>query len=92
MRLCVPVPCFFGKLDFCDALREIGKLGFDCAETYNWKNLNLDAVRNAVEETGVELLSMCTSEFKMTSPEHRQLWLDGLKESCAAAKRWAPPA
>jgi len=87
MRLCVPVPCFFGKLDFCDALRKIGELGFDCAETYKWQNLDLDAVRAAVEETGVELLSMCTSEFRMTSPEHRQLWLDGLKESCAAAKK-----
>ena len=87
MRLCVPVPCFFGKLDFCDALREIGRLGFDCAETYNWKNLDLDKVRAAVEESGVELISMCTSEFRMTSPEHRQLWLDGLKESCAAAKK-----
>ncbi len=87
MRLCVPVPCFFGRMDFCDGLKKIGELGFDCAETYNWKNLNLDAVRSAVEETGVELLSMCTSEFKMTSPEHRQLWLDGLKESCAAAKK-----
>lgn len=87
MRLCVPVPCFFGKLDFCDALKEIAKLGFDCAETYNWKTLDLDAVRAAVEETGVELRSMCTSEFRMTSPEHRQLWLDGLKESCEAAKK-----
>ena len=87
MRLCVPVPCFFGKMDFCDALRQIGRLGFDCAETYNWKNLDLDKVRAAVEESGVELISMCTSEFRMTSPEHRQLWLDGLKESCAAAKK-----
>ncbi len=87
MRLCVPVPCFFGKMDFCDALRQIGRLGFDCAETYNWKNLDLDRVRAAVEESGVELISMCTSEFRMTSPEHRQLWLDGLKESCAAAKK-----
>lgn len=87
MRLCVPVPCFFGGMDFCDALKKIGSLGFDCAETYNWKNLNLDAVRAAVEESGVELRSMCTTEFRMTAPEYRQLWLDGLKESCAAAKK-----
>jgi len=87
MRLCVPVSCFFKGVDFCDALRKIGELGFDCAETYNWKALDLDAVRATVEETGVELISMCTSEFKMTSPEHRQLWLDGLKESCAAANK-----
>ena len=86
MRLCVPVPCFFGSDEFPEAIRKISALGFDAAETYQWKNLDKDAVKNACSEYGVELLSMCTTEFRMTSPEHRQLWLDGLRESCAAAK------
>lgn len=87
MRLCVPVPCFFGDMDFCKALEKIGELGYDAAETYNWKNLNLDDVAAAVKSTGVELISMCTTEFRMTSPEHRDLWLAGLKESCEAANK-----
>ena len=45
------------------------------------------AVRNACEQSGVELLSMCTTEFNMTNPAKREDWLNGLKESCAAAKR-----
>ena len=87
MRLCVPIPCFFKNTAFPDAIRKVGELGFDAAETYNWKNLDLDAVRAACEESGVELLSMCTTEFRMTDPQYRTLWLEGLKESCAAAKR-----
>lgn len=87
MRYCVPVPCFFGKEDFCDAIRKIGALGFDCAETYGWKNLDLSRVRAACEESGVELLSMCTTEFDMTHLDKREKWLDGLRESCAAAKK-----
>ncbi len=87
MRLCVPIPCFFRNMDFCDAVRRVGALGFDAAETYDWKSLDLDAVRNACQETGVELLSMCTTEFRMTDPALRDAWLDGLRESCAAAKR-----
>ena len=87
MRLCVPVPCFFGKMEFTDAIRKIAELGFDAAETYGWKNLDLDAVKATCDETGVELLSMCTTEFKMTDPAYRTAWLDGLKESCAAAKK-----
>ena len=83
MRLCVPIPCFFGDMDFCEGLR----LGYDAAETYNWKGLDFDAVRRTCEETGVELLSMCTSEFRMTDPTFRQAWLDGLEESCQAANR-----
>ena len=87
MRICVPIPCFFGGMDFCDAIRKVKELGFDAVETYNWKNLDLDRVRETCEETGVELLSMCTTEFNMTNPEYRQKWLDGLKESCEAANR-----
>ncbi len=87
MRLCVPIPCFFGKMDFSDAIRKVGELGFDAAETYNWRSLDLDAVKNACEESGVELLSMCTTEFRMTDPAFRKQWLDGLRESCAAANK-----
>lgn len=87
MRLCVPIPCFLGGIPFEDAIRRVKELGFDAVETYNWKVLDLDAVRAACEETGVELMSMCTTEFRMTTPEHRQIWLDGLRESCEAAKR-----
>ena len=87
MRICIPVPCFFGKMDFCEAIAKIAQLGFDAAETYNWKSLDLDSVRNACEQSGVELLSMCTTEFNMTNPAKREDWLNGLKESCAAAKR-----
>ena len=87
MRLCVPIPCFFGDMDFCEGLRRVKALGFDAAETYNWKGLDFDAVRRTCEETVVELLSMCTSEFRMTDPTFRQAWLDGLEESCQAANR-----
>lgn len=87
MRFCVPVPCFFKDVDFCDAIKKIGELGFDAAETYNWRALDLDKVRSTCEESGVELLSMCTTEFNMTNPELRQKWLEGLALSCKAANQ-----
>ena len=89
MRLCVPIPCFFKDIDFAAAIRRVKALGYDAAETYNWKNLDFDAVRAACEETGVELLSMCTTEFRMPEPALRTAWLDGLKERCVAAKKLA---
>ena len=85
MRLCVAIPCFFGKLDFCDALRKTRELGFDAAETYNWRALELQAVKAAIEETGVELLSMCTTDFRLTVPQAREEYLAGLQASCEAA-------
>ena len=87
MRICVPVPCFFGKMDFCEAIEKIAALGFDAAETYDWTHLDLDAVRRACERCGVELLSMCTTEFRMTDAAYRSAWLAGLEASCTAANR-----
>lgn len=87
MRLCVPIPCFFRKLDFPEAIRRVKALGYDAAETYNWKGLDAEAVSRACQETGVELLSMCTTEFNMTNPAMRPQWLAGLKESCDFAQK-----
>ena len=86
MRFCVPIPCFFGGMDFCDAVEQVAKLGFDAAETYNWKGLDLARVRKSCQENGVTLLSMCTSYFNMTAKEERSKWLEGLFESVEAAK------
>ena len=67
MRICIPIPCFFGDMDFTDAIRTVKKLGFDAAETYNWKGLDFDKAKETCLECGVELMSMCTSEFNMTA-------------------------
>ena len=87
MRLCVPIPCFFWGMDLPAGIRKVRELGFDAAETYEWRGQDLEAVKNACEETGVELLSMCTTEFRMTDPTFRKEWLAGLRESCQAAKK-----
>ena len=86
MKLCVAIPCFFGGMDFCDAIRKCKELGFDTVETYNWKDLDLAKVRATLDETGVNLISMCTTEFNLTDPEMRGKWLDGLRKTCEAAK------
>ena len=58
MKLCVAIPCFLGKKDFCEALREARALGFEAAETYNWKGLHFEKVKSTCEETGRKLLSI----------------------------------
>ena len=87
MRLCVPIPCFFRDVNFCDAIRKTAELGYDAIETYDWKELDLDEVRKTLDETGVELISICTTEFNLTDPQYRDSWIKGIKESCEAAKK-----
>ncbi len=87
MNYCIPIPCFFPNTDFSEAIRTVGKLGFSYAETYKWQTLDFESVNRATKESGVKLLSMCTSEFDMTNPEKRKIWISGLRESCEAAKK-----
>ena len=87
MRLCVCVPCFFPKLPLQEAIRKIAALGYDAAELWGWEGLDVEAVREAMAETGLELLSMCTAEFRMTDPAFRQVWLEGLERSCRIARQ-----
>ena len=87
MRLSVVIPCFFKNMDFCDAVKKIAYLGYDAAEAWSWKGIDLDALRKTLDETGVELISMCTTEFKLTDPCYRDAWIAGLKESCEAANK-----
>ncbi len=87
MRFDIPVPCFYGRDDFETALIKIKSLGFDAVETYNWQNLDLDRVRGICTENNITFVSMCTTEFRLTDAAYRTAWLDGLKETVAAAKR-----
>ncbi|MFI3326987.1 MAG: TIM barrel protein [Clostridia bacterium] len=89
MKLCVAIPCFFEKdnENFIKAIGTVSELGFDAVETYNWKDLNIPQVKKALDDNGVNLLSMCTTKFKMTDPNFRTEWLEGLKETCEAANK-----
>ncbi len=85
MRLCVPIPCFFGDLPFETAIRKVAALGYGYVEIYDWRHLDLESAARALSDSGVTMLSMCTSEFDLTDPARRGIWLDGLAASCAAA-------
>lgn len=87
MKFDIPVPCFFGGDEFTSAIRKISAAGFCAAETYDWRSLDLSAVRAVCEETGVELVSMCTSEFRLTDKSFSDRWLDCLRDSCIAAAK-----
>ena len=87
MRACVSVPCFFGKEDFCDAVAKIASIGYDAVELWGWEKLDLDKAKKALDESGVELLSMCTTEHRLNRPELREEFVSGVRKSCEAAKK-----
>ena len=86
MKLCVPIPCFFGDLPFEAAVKKTAALGYRYVEIYDWRRLALASAKQALDDAGVTLLSMCTTEFRLTDPACRESWVRGIEESCGAAK------
>lgn len=87
MKFDIPVPCFFGKDDFCDALQKIKNCGFDTVETYNWSELDAEKVSETLKKLDMKLISICTSDFRLTDIAFQTHWLESLKESIVAAKK-----
>ncbi len=86
MKLCVPIPCFFGNLPFEAAVEKTAALGYQYAEIYDWRQLDLASAKKALYDAGVTLLSMCTTEFRLTDPACRAQWVQGIRDSCRAAR------
>ena len=85
MRPCVCIPCFFGNMDFCDAVRSVAGLGYDAVELWGWGGIDPERAKSALSDTGVELLSLCTTEFRLNDPKLRESYIDGIKKTCELA-------
>ena len=86
MKLCVPIPCFFGNLPFEAAVEKTAALGYQYTEIYDWRQLDLASAKKALDDAGVTMLSMCTTEFRLTDPACREQWVQGVRDSCEAAR------
>lgn len=86
MRPSVVLPCFFSNSAFEDQVKTIARLGYDACEIWGWKALNLTNCKEALQKYRIELLSMCTSDFRLNDPEYSDAWLSGLMESMDAAR------
>ncbi len=88
MRLCVTLPCHFptgSTEEVCAAIRTVASLGYDAVEGYFWTGWNLPAVRAALDECGVEFISLVVPETRMTDLAYRESWLNALEDACKAA-------
>ena len=92
MRLCVPIPCFFGKMDFLRGNRTRSRrLGFDAAETYNWKSTGSRRGAQRLRENGRGTPEHVHHvEFRMTDPTigAKTGWM-GLRKAAPPPKRVA---
>lgn len=75
-------------VSFPDRIRAAKAAGMDAVEFWHWSNKDLDAVKTALDETGLPLAGiLCEPISRITDPAQHAGFLDGVRASLAAAQR-----
>jgi hydroxypyruvate isomerase len=75
-----------------DRIRAAKAAGLDGIEFWKWSNKDLDAVRAALDETGLPIAGiLCEPIAGITDPEAHDAFLDGVRASLLAAVKLGAP-
>lgn len=87
MKLSVCIDAVFRGTDSAEAMRQTREAGIGAVEFWSWWDKDLDAIRKAKDEYGLEVAAFCTKFVTLLDPEARGDYIRGLKESIEAAGR-----
>lgn len=77
---------------FPDRIRAAKAAGLDAVEFWQWSSKDPDAVKAALEETGLPLAAiLCEPIVRITDPARHGAFLDGVRASLVAALRLGAP-
>ncbi len=75
-----------------DRIRAARAAGLDGVEFWHWSNKDLDAVKAALDETGLPIAGiLCEPIAKITDPEAHPMFLEGVRASLRAALKLGAP-
>jgi hydroxypyruvate isomerase len=78
--------------DFADRIRLAKKAGLDGVEFWLWSNKDIDAIKAALDETGIQITGFVAEPMvPLTDPARHDEFLEGLKKSIAVAQRLGAP-
>ncbi len=77
---------------FPDRIRAAKAAGLDAVEFWHWSNKDADAVKAALDETGLPLAGiLCEPISHITDPQTHAVFLDGVRASLSAALKLGAP-
>jgi hydroxypyruvate isomerase len=85
MKLCVCINSVTGSLPKPDAIRLVKKLGYTAVEFWEGTGFDIDAYKNALDETGLVVACMGVSSG-LVDPSTRSAFLDNLKQCITNAQ------
>lgn len=87
MKYSCCIEMLFTEYPFAQRIYKSKEAGFDCVEFWCWENKDLQAVRKALDETGLEVAIMQGNiDGRMVDPADFELYVTGVKRSVETAK------
>ena len=91
MKLCVCLPIVFSGVALDDAMRRAGAVGYRYAECWQVRDDEVAPLCEAMEQSGVQLLSIVADDFSLNIPERREAWLQSLENTARRARALHAP-
>jgi hydroxypyruvate isomerase len=87
MKFSVCIESLFRGLDGVSALDQVKACGYTAFEFWGWQNKDMDGIAKKAASLGLTCAGFCTKNFFLNDPSRRGEFLEGLKESVAAAQK-----
>ena len=88
LRLSVCIEALFTKMPYPERVKKSAELGAPAFEFWGWSNKNLDEIKQAEDDAGIELATFsCEVGSPLVEAGNRETIIDGTKRSIEAAKK-----
>ncbi len=88
LKLSVCIEALFTKIPYPERIKKSAELGAPAFEFWGWSNKNLDEIKQAKDESGIELATFsCEVGSPLVETGNRKTIIDGTKRSIEAAKK-----
>ena len=86
MKISVCIDAVLPGNDPAQKVRALKGIGCEAFEFWSWWDKDLNALRRAIDETGLVCAAMCTRFFALNIPEKRTEYIQGLMDSIEISK------
>lgn len=88
MKFSACIEMLYQDSDLIERIYRAKKSGFDAVEFWLWQNKDVDAVKKAVDEAGIEVgIFQANIEGRMIDPKDNEIYVSGVKKSIETAKK-----
>jgi hydroxypyruvate isomerase len=87
-KLSVCIEMFWRDEPHHERIAKVAQLGYQACEFWGWKNKDLDAIKAALDTTGLTLAALCLEPgFSLIRRGFEQELVDGMRETAVVAQR-----